>query len=668
MRGRKNKKIINYSLTFTLLILVLFHLIIFTFWYSWEKDGVREEARKHAILSNDLLGLLKGREQTDLDTLLRSGSIKKDISNLTQVSQYSAAYLESLYGDESLTVFGPTPDREDMKVIKDKIYKKWLAKRTDLSENIFIYEEGEPYIGRYIKDPNDRERYLLIIKMRNPHFQQILDLSSGNLSQETFIFDENNNLISRRGNLPEELMTYLTSDRYFEKLSGGDLYIGITNNISQWKTLLIFREIYRGLLLKVFLSTFMITIPLGALIFVFLRGFSHKFYTPFKNIIEFLEERVEGDPNKSLEELLQTKRSYEESLPKLREQFLLNILTRDEQLPERIVERYRFNFRNNRFFIVGILPKDLLLKEEFMEFLKERSDRVDLASGRELVVVFSEDTREELEKIPSEFIPLVEGKVGAFSSIEEDFRSINRAYREAEFCWHSSLRTPFNIITPTLLGEIALDTPDTTLLRKELLAKIREGGEWRQIFQELMEIILSSGQSVMSLKITFIHLLSEILTLDEGGETGQLSEATFFKFEDLNTHSKVKNFFEEVIEDIEEKISAKRRRVDLKTSERIEDYIKEKYPEMDFTISSLAADLGYSISFLEKKFRNTHGVSIKEYLIQTRIYNAKLHLKRDPALRIKELAWMVGYENSRSFINIFKKYTGVTPGEYKKSL
>lgn len=32
------------------------------------------------------------------------------------------------------------------------------------------------------------------------------------------------------------------------------------------------------------------------------------------------------------------------------------------------------------------------------------------------------------------------------------------------------------------------------------------------------------------------------------------------------------------------------------------------------------------------------------------------------------MAQQVGYTNARSFINIFKKYTGLTPGEYKEQI
>lgn len=668
MRIKTKNNFAKFNIVFLSLLLFIIHITVFTFWLSWEKDKLREKARRQAILSNDLLSLLKDREQSYLDTLLRSGRIKKDIYSLPQVSQYKGAYLESLYKNNSLSIFGNLHTPTEVEHLKQVLYSKWITKRSNPSENIFLYDSGRSYLGRYIEDSYENERYLLIIQMRNPHFQQILNLPSPGFTQKTFIFDDNNILISQKGTLPEGYDKFLKERRYSENMRGRDFHIVITNNINQWKTFIIFEDIFRGIFFKIFIYTFIVTIPIGIIMLIFFRLFSHKFYIPFRNILEFLEERTEGDPNESMHELVQAKKNYEESLPKLKEQFLLNILKRQEQLPKKLIEKYHFNFRGNQFFIVGILPKSLLLNDVFLDFLRTYNRGVDITPTNEhIITIFSGSNTKNLQEVPLKIAPFIGDEVGSFSGVFDQFTHINLAYQEASFCLHSSLRTASNIVTSTTLGRITVEPPDTSSVKKELLSKIREGGQWETSFEELITLILSSNQSVMNLKVTFIHLLSDILTLDEDSSSTELSEETFFKFENLNTHSKVKSFFVEVIIDIERKLSLKRLANDSKVSEKIEDYIKEKYLDMNFTISSLASDLGYSISYLERKFKNTHKLSIKEFLIQTRIDKAKNHLKEDPSLRIKELAWMVGYENSRSFINIFKKYVGMTPGEYKKT-
>lgn len=667
MKFKNNLEKTNLIFIFFLILIV--HFIIFTLWFGWEKDKFKEKARKQAILSNDLLGFLKTREQSYLDTLLDKKDIKKSLENLSMVSQYQTAYLTSLDDEVSYTVFGSGLYKEQIPVLKEKIYKKWIILGRPFYENVFIRSDGNSYIGQYIADTIENKDYLIIIQMRNQHFPQILDLDSEGFHRDTFIFDNNNILIASKKDLPKEALEVVQDKGYSEKLTRGDLYLTVTNNINQWKTLLIFKNIFRGIILRVFFLTFLITLPLGVLMFIFFKVFSHRFYISFKNILEFLEERTEGDPDETMFDLVQAKKNYEESLPKLKEQFLLNILKREEQLPGKLIEKYHFNFKTNPFFIVGILPKTLLLRDDFLEFLRSYNNRVDITPTSEhIITIFSGNSVENIKEIPLLISPFIGSEVGSFSGIFNNFIHINIAYHEADFCLHSSLRTVSNVVTSIDLGRIAVEAPDTSSLKKVLLSNIKDGGQWQSSFEDLISLILNSNQSVMNLKVTFIHLLSDILTLDSGATSDKLSEETFFKFENLNTHLKVKKFFIEVIEDIEKKLSLKRLTDDSKVSKKIQEYIERKYLDMNFTISSLADDLGYSISYLERKFKNTHKLSIKEYLIQTRIDKAKVHLKEDSSLRIKELAWMVGYENSRSFINIFKKYVGITPGEYKKSI
>ena len=64
------------------------------------------------------------------------------------------------------------------------------------------------------------------------------------------------------------------------------------------------------------------------------------------------------------------------------------------------------------------------------------------------------------------------------------------------------------------------------------------------------------------------------------------------------------------------------------------------------------------------QFRRAMGVPPKQYLSIRRISKAKMLLLRtqDP---IKEIALRTGFENEFFFFRIFKKYTGLTPTQYR---
>lgn len=93
------------------------------------------------------------------------------------------------------------------------------------------------------------------------------------------------------------------------------------------------------------------------------------------------------------------------------------------------------------------------------------------------------------------------------------------------------------------------------------------------------------------------------------------------------------------------------------------DFINENYNSADMSLESVSESMDFSVSYLAKLFKDSTGRSIKEYITERRIVEAKLLLETS-TLKVKEIGEQVGYPNTQSFINIFKKYEGLTPGEY----
>ncbi|MCY1251201.1 HTH-type transcriptional activator Btr [compost metagenome] len=71
-----------------------------------------------------------------------------------------------------------------------------------------------------------------------------------------------------------------------------------------------------------------------------------------------------------------------------------------------------------------------------------------------------------------------------------------------------------------------------------------------------------------------------------------------------------------------------------------------------------------SESNFSRLFKKQTGVSFVEYLTQLRMEKAKELLLR-PDEKVYEIALAVGYQDSRYFSQIFRKYTGDTPSEYR---
>ncbi len=94
-------------------------------------------------------------------------------------------------------------------------------------------------------------------------------------------------------------------------------------------------------------------------------------------------------------------------------------------------------------------------------------------------------------------------------------------------------------------------------------------------------------------------------------------------------------------------------------------FIEENYADANLNIPMIADHLELTSSYLSKKFKNLVGVGLLDYVNQTRVGKAKKLLKHSNA-SIADIATHCGFVNSNTFIRVFKKYEGVTPGRYRE--
>lgn len=100
--------------------------------------------------------------------------------------------------------------------------------------------------------------------------------------------------------------------------------------------------------------------------------------------------------------------------------------------------------------------------------------------------------------------------------------------------------------------------------------------------------------------------------------------------------------------------------------EKSKDFLKP-----DFNINVLAKKLNTNTSYLSYLINQESNQSFKQYITQLRIEYLIRKLKDDSKFRnytIKSLAEEIGYTNASAFTRAFKKYKGVTPSEFIKSL
>ena len=83
-------------------------------------------------------------------------------------------------------------------------------------------------------------------------------------------------------------------------------------------------------------------------------------------------------------------------------------------------------------------------------------------------------------------------------------------------------------------------------------------------------------------------------------------------------------------------------------------------------MTSLAATFNYNEKYLGRLFKAKTGQTISEYCNSRKIGNAKQLLKHS-RLSISDIAAQTGFNNVTYFNRTFKKITGKSPQEYRRT-
>lgn len=101
-------------------------------------------------------------------------------------------------------------------------------------------------------------------------------------------------------------------------------------------------------------------------------------------------------------------------------------------------------------------------------------------------------------------------------------------------------------------------------------------------------------------------------------------------------------------------------------AEAIEAYMQQNYRQ-DISMQDAARAMNYSEAYFCKLFKQCFGKNFTARLSEYRVEAAK-ELLAGPMVNIREIGRSVGYEDSNYFAKVFKRITGQSPTEYRRSV
>lgn len=94
-------------------------------------------------------------------------------------------------------------------------------------------------------------------------------------------------------------------------------------------------------------------------------------------------------------------------------------------------------------------------------------------------------------------------------------------------------------------------------------------------------------------------------------------------------------------------------------------YMETHYSNSSLSLQDVADDIQIHATYLSKLFKKNLGIRFIDYLNELRVEKAR-ELLENKNLTVKEISAQAGFNSVQNFIRVFKKYTGQTPGGYRK--
>lgn len=206
---------------------------------------------------------------------------------------------------------------------------------------------------------------------------------------------------------------------------------------------------------------------------------------------------------------------------------------------------------------------------------------------------------------------------------------------------------------------------------KALIAQVKRGDvrEANAVLNDLLGYVLfSQGNSLDVVKSRAIELCSLLSrTAIEGGAPTdsilKLNNHFLQNLQQINTLDTLCYKLQEIVETFSESMF---NYIPSRNSELIKKamlYISEHFSN-PLTLEEVAAYVHLHPSYFSTLFKSSTGSSFKEYLNMVRIEESK-RLLSNTDYSIIDIAVAVGFEDQSYFSKVFKKYTGLTPKQFR---
>jgi len=124
-------------------------------------------------------------------------------------------------------------------------------------------------------------------------------------------------------------------------------------------------------------------------------------------------------------------------------------------------------------------------------------------------------------------------------------------------------------------------------------------------------------------------------------------------------------FLDIILAEISAADAFRERKRESRMTENITEWIRLNAPQIG-SAKDVAANFGYNSEYLTTMIKRSTGKTLTEHINESRIERAR-ELLRTTDKTVREIAYEIGFSDEKYFLRVFKKYTDITPTEYRNT-
>ncbi|MDD3337572.1 MAG: response regulator [Lachnospiraceae bacterium] len=261
------------------------------------------------------------------------------------------------------------------------------------------------------------------------------------------------------------------------------------------------------------------------------------------------------------------------------------------------------------------------------------------------------------------------------SNVYSDFNQVYDCVRQCQICVnHKILMGKNKIILFSDVPEVEFDAAYFVNENyRSVFLKAIADGNWDELFHKIDELSALlyhyTGKIDGTVVMETYHIMVELFL--KGIQAYNLKDSLEFSKENLIEQkqcfysiSSMFNYLNDNFHMILRKCQMKKEEQNTRPIRNAQIYIEENAIN-PITLEDIAKHVGLSETYLSGEFKKQVGKSVVDYLTYTRIQHAK-ELLLNHEVSINEVAEQVGFNDAKYFTKRFKKFTGVSPNEYRK--